>query len=105
MNVSKYLLLLGCLFIATGCDQNRTSLDNPILQASTPAAQMAENSTQVKDVIPTETLSPQPIRINLQNLPAPFATDSASKPPQVVPVPEKPIDISENSQSLCLARL
>jgi glucose/arabinose dehydrogenase len=91
MNVSRYLLLLGCLFIATGCDQNRTSLDNPILQASTPAAQMAENSTQVKDVIPTETLSPQPIRINLQNLPAPFATDSASKPPQVVPVPEKPI--------------
>ncbi|MEA5567266.1 sorbosone dehydrogenase family protein [Anabaena sp. UHCC 0399] len=91
MKLSRYLLLLVWLFIAAGCNQTRTSLDSPIPQAATSAAQLAQDSTQVKNVIPTETLSPQPIRINLQNLPAPFATDSASKPPQVVPIPEKPI--------------
>ncbi|MBD2362206.1 sorbosone dehydrogenase family protein [Anabaena minutissima FACHB-250] len=91
MKLSRYLLLLVWLFIAAGCNQTRISLDNPIPQAATSAAQLAQDSTQVKNVIPTETLSPQPIRINLQNLPAPFATDSASKPPQVVPIPEKPI--------------
>lgn len=90
MNVSGRLLLLVGLFTSAACNQTRTSLDNSTLPTSTPAAQLAQSSTQAKNVITTETFSPQPIRINLQDLPAPFATESVSKPPQVVPIPENP---------------
>jgi glucose/arabinose dehydrogenase len=37
-----------------------------------------------------ETLTFQPIRITPQSLPRPFATDSASQPPQILPIPESP---------------
>jgi len=76
----------------TACYQTSASLENsPPQAASTPAVQLAQNPTQGKNLIPTEQLSPQPIRINLQNLPAPFATNSASKSPQVVSIPQKPV--------------
>lgn len=42
-------------------------------------------------IIPTEPLSPKPIRLSLADLPAPYATNSASKPPEVVPIPDHPI--------------
>ncbi len=41
--------------------------------------------------IETKPLSPQLIRINLESLPQPFHSNSASKPPQVIPIPEHPI--------------
>jgi glucose/arabinose dehydrogenase len=41
--------------------------------------------------VPTETLTPQPIKIALGNLPKPFASDSASKSPNVVGIPQNPI--------------
>lgn len=41
--------------------------------------------------ITTEPLSPNSIRIRLETLPPPFATESASQPPQVVPVPTSPV--------------
>lgn len=44
-----------------------------------------------RDVIPTETLVPTPIRITVEGLPRPYHTMSARKPPQVVPVPERPV--------------
>jgi glucose/arabinose dehydrogenase len=37
--------------------------------------------------ISTEILNPQPIKIKLEDLPAPFSSDSASKPPQILPIP------------------
>ncbi|MDR9404091.1 MAG: sorbosone dehydrogenase family protein [Halothece sp. Uz-M2-17] len=40
--------------------------------------------------IATQPLSPEPIRIKIEDLPAPFTTESASKPPQVSPIPEQP---------------
>lgn len=91
MKFSNHLLLLLALFILSACNQTPTALDNSIPPTSSSEVKLAESSTQVKNVIPTETLSPQPIRISLQSLPAPFATDSASKPPQVVPIPENPV--------------
>lgn len=40
--------------------------------------------------ITTTPLTPAPIRISLDDLPVPYASDSASQSPQVVPVPEDP---------------
>lgn len=37
--------------------------------------------------ISTEILNPQPIEIKLEDLPPPFSSDSASKPPQILPIP------------------
>ncbi|MGB3557912.1 MAG: sorbosone dehydrogenase family protein [Geitlerinemataceae cyanobacterium] len=64
------LLLLGSI-VAIGCQPVR-SVD------TTPTSTTA---------ITTEPLSPTPIRIPLETLPPPFATESASQPPQVVPIP------------------
>ncbi|TFI53818.1 sorbosone dehydrogenase family protein [Mastigocladus laminosus UU774] len=84
INSSKsFLLLVLLLTTVVGCEQNtRASVDT-----STPVAQ---NSPQSENVIPTKPLSPQRIRINLKNLPKPFATKSASKSPQVVSIPANP---------------
>ncbi|WP_315791357.1 sorbosone dehydrogenase family protein [Fischerella sp. JS2] len=84
MNSSRsFLLLVLLLTTAVACDQKtRASLDT-----STPVAQ---NSPQSQNIVRTEPLSPQPIRINLKDLPEPFATESASKSPQVVSIPANP---------------
>lgn len=47
-------------------------------------------SSVAKKQIPTSALTPDPIRIQIEELPPPFATESASKPPQVIPIPEQP---------------
>ncbi len=86
----RCLLLVLLSTTAAACNQTRTFSDNPI-QASEPSAKLAQNPTQPKNIIPTEPLSPQPIRINLKNLPGPFATKSASKRPEVVQIPENPV--------------
>ncbi|HIK18001.1 MAG TPA: sorbosone dehydrogenase family protein [Leptolyngbyaceae cyanobacterium M33_DOE_097] len=44
--------------------------------------------TQQKSLIPTEPLSPTPIQITLSSLPSPYSTRSASKGPNVVPIPQ-----------------
>jgi len=56
---------------------------------------MAQTSSTVaktppKAVITTKNLTPQPIRISIDDLPPPFATESASKSPQVVAIPKNP---------------
>ena len=41
-------------------------------------------------LVPTEPLDPRPIRIGLGDLPEPFASESVSNNPEVVPVPDDP---------------
>jgi len=41
--------------------------------------------------ITTESLAPTPIEITLEDLPQPYATQSASKPPKVISVPDNPV--------------
>lgn len=54
--------------------------------------QAAQASTPTPNpTIRTEVLEPQPIRVDLAQLPQPNATESASKPPEVVPIPENPV--------------
>jgi len=52
--------------------------------------QQPANSTPTKNVVRTEALTPQPIKIALSTLPQPFSTNSASKSPNVIAVPQNP---------------
>ena len=38
--------------------------------------------------VPTRAFTPSPIRLDVEGLPAPFASESARRPPQVVPIPD-----------------
>lgn len=73
MQPLRFLLVL-LLTTTTACNLTRA------------AQERRPTDTKVR----TEPLSPTPIRINLANLPKPFATQSASKSPDVVPIPENP---------------
>ncbi|MEY3064359.1 MAG: hypothetical protein RLZZ532_1151 [Cyanobacteriota bacterium] len=73
------LLFLGLLF---GCQQNS---DRTPTNSSISVATATQNNITIKP------LSPQPIRINLEDLPPPFHSESASKPPQVIPIPNNPV--------------
>jgi glucose/arabinose dehydrogenase len=60
--------------------------------SSTPSATIADStnkSTSTK--ISTESLTPTPIKITLADLPQPYTTESASKPPNVISVPDNPV--------------
>jgi glucose/arabinose dehydrogenase len=56
-----------------------------------PETQQAAQASEPNRAIRTEILNPQPIRVTLEQLPQPNATESASKPPEVVPIPENPV--------------
>lgn len=85
--------LLLLLLTATACNANPTSADTQTPQTvNTPAQakQQQVNAAATKNLVPTQTLTPQPIRILLRDLPQPYATNSASKSPNVIPLPPNP---------------
>ncbi len=55
------------------------------------SAQASPTAPAPESIIPTEPLSAEPIRIALEDLPAPFATQSASQSPTVIPIPQNPV--------------
>lgn len=64
--------------------------------SSAPRANEQESQQSAQASVPnreirTEVLNPQPIRIALEQLPQPNATETASKPPEVVPIPDNPV--------------
>jgi glucose/arabinose dehydrogenase len=60
--------------------------------SSTPSATIADSTNKATpSKISTESLTPTPIKITLADLPKPYTTESASKPPNVVPVPDNPV--------------
>ncbi|MGL5076368.1 MAG: PQQ-dependent sugar dehydrogenase, partial [Waterburya sp.] len=60
--------------------------------SSTPSATIADSTNKATPTkISTESLTPTPIKITLADLPEPYSTESASKPPNVVPVPDNPV--------------
>lgn len=63
------------LLLLTGCSSN---------------PEIAASPGTVRNAIATQPLSPQPIRISVANLPQPFHTQSASKSPNVIPIPQNP---------------
>jgi glucose/arabinose dehydrogenase len=60
----------------------------PTVAAS--SADRAGAATQPRNPIRTESLNPIPIRIQIENLPPPFASQSAAKSPNVIPIPANP---------------
>jgi glucose/arabinose dehydrogenase len=83
---ARFLLFLFLISTTIACNQTRASLE--FSTSSSP--KIAQNSTKARNIIHTKPLSPTAIRINLRDLPKPFSTQSASKPPQVVPIPANP---------------
>ncbi|NBD32972.1 MAG: sorbosone dehydrogenase family protein [Cyanobacteria bacterium] len=60
---------------------------------SAPQSEISEEEPSLSDPpnpIATQPLTPEPIQIKIEDLPPPFATESASKPPQVSPIPDQP---------------
>lgn len=94
---SLTLLLLALV----ACSPNQTSRTDSNGSASNGSEQLSPTSSpepianseepQPPNPIRTETFSPEPIQITVADLPQPFASDSASKPPQVVPIPSDPV--------------
>ncbi len=87
--LSTYSLIaagLGLLAISSGCQplaDSRSQTD--VSRASTPVATApAASFAQVRP------LTPQKIQIRVADLPKPFASESASKPPQEIDRPAKP---------------
>ncbi|MGL5943018.1 MAG: PQQ-dependent sugar dehydrogenase [Waterburya sp.] len=57
-----------------------------------PSATIADSTNKATPTkISTKSLTPTPIKITLADLPEPYSTESASKPPNVVPVPDNPV--------------
>ncbi|GAB4285197.1 MAG: sorbosone dehydrogenase family protein [Oscillatoriaceae cyanobacterium] len=76
--------LLMLLFAGTiACSEPATKVPEADISSKVAAASPQK--------LPTTTLTPTPIRVNIKDLPLPYDSQSASKPPQVVPVPENPL--------------
>jgi glucose/arabinose dehydrogenase len=80
--ITNWKIILSCLGVIgliTGCN-------------STPFVTVADSANQPTPTnISTKSLTPTPIKITLADLPQPYTTESASKPPNVIPVPENPV--------------
>jgi glucose/arabinose dehydrogenase len=84
----RFLLFFLLLPTIVACDQTRASLDTLTSHTEASSPQLAQKPVESKNLVRTESFSPTPIRINLKDLPKPFATESASKPPEVVSIPD-----------------
>lgn len=84
--------LLPCLILLlsaiAGCNSTGASV-NKTSQASPNETELAA-TPGTRNVVRLQPLSPQPIRISVANLPQLFASRSASKPPNVVAIPQNP---------------
>lgn len=66
----------------TGPAKNRPTKTGPAKRPERPA-----EGASLPGAVPTEPLMPGPIHVRLADLPAPFATQSARRPPEVIPPP------------------
>jgi glucose/arabinose dehydrogenase len=105
MKLLRFLMLLLLLTPAVACSSAGTSREEstaslaqqspqtaelPKQDAPTQPQQRQTTAISTKNVIPTKTLTPKPIKITVDSLPKPFATNSASQSPNVVAVPSNP---------------
>ncbi|MGK7927074.1 MAG: sorbosone dehydrogenase family protein [Spirulina sp.] len=81
----KNLLLAIALLVLTACSPSNSIESENVAREREIVSRSSDSS------IPTKILTPTPIRISLDRLPHPFSTHSASKPPQVVSIPDRPI--------------
>ena len=88
---------LLCLWVMPACTNVSTSSESttsPSAVAADPSVTQAQPTGAIAPApssqIRTEPLSLAPIRVELGKLPAPYATSSASKSPQVIDIPANP---------------
>jgi len=88
--MNKAIVFMGSmLLLGIGACSDIVPNANLFKNQSSSVNHQATIPDQIKR-IPTKPFNPQPIRITIDALPDPFATESASKPPQVMPIPENP---------------
>lgn len=82
-------VLLGAFQV--GCDRSMTSAEqSSSVVSAEPSPSVTVRAPSTQSLIPTQRLTPQPIRVTLDQLPSPYHTNSASKGPNLVPVPAQP---------------
>ena len=95
----RFLSLVSSLFLLTlaACSTDSAIEQNQSAQPSSPQpttvaqTQPQAQSSSPKNLIQTRSLNPQQINIQVEDLPQPFQTDSASNPPQVIPIPQNSV--------------
>src|SRR4028118_41703 len=102
MKPLRFLMLLLLLTTAAACGSTSASKEESASEPAAPEVQppSGESASQpkqqpfaavpTKNLLRTSPLTPQPLKITLGNLPKPFASNSASKPPNVVALPQNP---------------
>ncbi|MBW4579713.1 MAG: PQQ-dependent sugar dehydrogenase [Tildeniella nuda ZEHNDER 1965/U140] len=90
----SFLVLLGLALVAcrTADTSRAEPTAAPVVSAS-PSSTLSQTkaaTTPAEKLIQTETFLPQPIAIAPASLPKPYASSSASKSPNVIPIPSKP---------------
>ncbi|HEY9748604.1 MAG TPA: sorbosone dehydrogenase family protein [Allocoleopsis sp.] len=100
---APWLSLALLLATVTGCSQVATTLpersqpnasaaiEAPVAPAPASPKQLTAQAQPPKNLVPTEPLNPTPIRLSVTDLPQPYATNSASKGPNVVAIPSNPV--------------
>lgn len=90
----RCVLAIGVSLAIAGC---QPSVEETAVDPATPTTTdtTSDNSTPTPTVVPekaiaTQPISPDPIRIRVANLPEPFHSQSASKPPQIANIPDNP---------------
>ena len=82
------IVLLGLSILLASCQNSSLRSEATQTRQDTLAAEEVLPKSEISKPIPTKQLDPQPIQISLGDLPEPFATDSASKSPNVIERPE-----------------
>jgi glucose/arabinose dehydrogenase len=81
MKCQQYWLLV-ILSSLVACNSTQALLDKP----SESETSQSNSNPQIE----VQPLNPKPLRVSLADLPSPYQTDSASRPPDVIPIPQKP---------------
>ncbi|HHP7245659.1 MAG TPA: PQQ-dependent sugar dehydrogenase [Elainellaceae cyanobacterium] len=91
---SLVIALTACTTSSAPPDESADAPQPSETASAVPTSETAEpkqtTTPPESAVIPTDRLSPSPIRISVSDLPEPYSSQSASKSPNVVPVPQNP---------------
>ncbi len=91
LHMKPFHLLMLMLVVTITAACSSTGISTSVPEESTNAPKQQSNvAAGTKHLIDTQTLNPQPIKITLDSLPQPFATNSAFKRPRVVAIPQNP---------------
>ena len=82
-----WLGLLGISLLLGGCQSVATEQGQAVLENVQDEANVAQAVAPAETRIPTNILIPEPITIDINSLPEPYASESASKSPNVVAPP------------------